>query len=115
MAEHANEYLTPNTRASQGRIADNLWPVLDRRRECSTAHRGMPRTALANGACERRLRTALANGACERRKRRSAFQHASALRPQLISISARRLRRLVSQGLSHEQAETPTSARQGAC
>src|SRR5918993_4348181 len=69
MAEHANEYLTPNTRASQGRIADNLWPVLDRRRECSTAHRGMPRTALANGACERRLRTALANGACERRLR----------------------------------------------
>src|ERR687897_682059 len=64
MAEHANGYLTLNTRASQGRIADNLWPVLDRRRECSTAHRGMPRTALANGACERRLRTALAHGAC---------------------------------------------------
>src|SRR5829696_4667269 len=47
MAEHANGYLTPNIRASQGRIADNLWPVLDRRRECSTALRGMPRKALA--------------------------------------------------------------------
>src|SRR5687768_18379145 len=47
MAKHANEYLTPNTRASQGRIADHLWPVLDRRAECSTAHRGMPRTALS--------------------------------------------------------------------
>src|SRR5918999_5513955 len=47
MAEHANEYLTLDTRASQGRIANNLWPVLNRRRECSTALRGMPRTALA--------------------------------------------------------------------
>jgi hypothetical protein len=28
--------------------------------------------------------------------RRSAFQHASALRPPLVSTSARRLRRLVS-------------------
>src|SRR5919112_5168137 len=47
MAEHANEYLTLNTRASQGRIVNKLWPVLHRRRECSTALRGMPRTALA--------------------------------------------------------------------
>src|SRR5918994_2227526 len=46
MAEHANEYLTLAVRISQGSIADNLWPILDRRRECSTTHRGMPRTAL---------------------------------------------------------------------
>src|SRR5215210_7594203 len=70
MSEHANGYLTPNTRVSQGRIADNLWPVLDRRRECSTALRGMPRTALAPF---------------------SMLEHASALRPQLVSTSARRL------------------------
>src|SRR5215212_1877793 len=56
MAEHANVYLTPNTRASKGRIADNLWPVLDRRRERNTALRGMPRTALAPfGMSARRL------------------------------------------------------------
>src|ERR671917_1065329 len=63
MAEHANGYLTLDTRASQGRIANNLWPVLNRRRECSTALRGMPRTALAPSGISARF--GLAASACQ--------------------------------------------------
>src|SRR5215204_4368757 len=47
MAEHANGYLTLTVRISQGTIVDSLSPILDRRGQCSTALRGMPRTALA--------------------------------------------------------------------
>src|SRR5215203_7186907 len=48
MGEHANGYLTLAVRISQGRIANNLSPVLDRRGKCSTALRGMPRRELVS-------------------------------------------------------------------
>src|SRR5215210_5680771 len=63
MAEHANEYLTLAVRISQGRIANSLSPVQDQRGKCSTAHRGMPRTALAPFSVSARF--GLAASACQ--------------------------------------------------
>src|SRR5918997_855539 len=48
MGKHANGYLTPTIGAGQGVFRRNMWLIRNQRKECSTALRGMLRTALAH-------------------------------------------------------------------